>query len=131
MSNAKVALVDIVDKVPNAYNTNERWDVKKMKAKYVNRITTILPIIYYKYKVQYFSNKFAMMISKVDYKKFVNWVAIMYFQLVNELIRWDKCQKNMIKRTAKREPKKNVSLLHIVPFCEGPNEKPEGFVKQK
>jgi hypothetical protein len=51
MSNAKVALVDIVDKVPNAYNTNERWDVKKMKAKYVNRITTILPIIYYKYKV--------------------------------------------------------------------------------
>jgi hypothetical protein len=23
------------------------------------------------------------------------------------------------------------SLLHIVPFCEGPNEKPEGFAKQK
>jgi hypothetical protein len=23
------------------------------------------------------------------------------------------------------------SLLHIVPFCEGPNEKPEGFMKQK
>jgi hypothetical protein len=25
----------------------------------------------------------------------------------------------------------NYTLLHIVPFCEGPNEKPEGFVKQK
>jgi hypothetical protein len=23
------------------------------------------------------------------------------------------------------------SLLHIVPFCEGPNKKPEGFAKQK
>ncbi len=23
------------------------------------------------------------------------------------------------------------TLLHIVPFCEGPNEKPEGFTKQK
>jgi len=22
-------------------------------------------------------------------------------------------------------------LLHIVPFCEGPNKKPEGFAKQK
>jgi hypothetical protein len=23
------------------------------------------------------------------------------------------------------------ALLHIVPFCEGPNKKPEGFAKQK
>jgi hypothetical protein len=23
------------------------------------------------------------------------------------------------------------ALLHIVPFCEGKNKKPEGFVKQK
>jgi hypothetical protein len=23
------------------------------------------------------------------------------------------------------------ALLHVVPFCEGPNEKPEGFAKQK
>jgi hypothetical protein len=23
------------------------------------------------------------------------------------------------------------TLLHIVPFCEGPNEKPKGFAKQK
>ncbi len=28
-------------------------------------------------------------------------------------------------------PIKDFTLLHIVPFCEGPNEKPEGFVKQK
>jgi hypothetical protein len=46
MSNARVALVDIVDKVPNAYNTNERWAIKKMKPEYVNRIVTIVPIIY-------------------------------------------------------------------------------------
>ncbi len=46
MSNARVALVDIIDKVPNVYNTNERWVVKKMKPKYVNRINTIMPIIY-------------------------------------------------------------------------------------
>jgi hypothetical protein len=25
----------------------------------------------------------------------------------------------------------SYSLLHILPFCEGPNEKPEGFAKQK
>jgi hypothetical protein len=23
------------------------------------------------------------------------------------------------------------TLLHIVPFCEGPNKKPEGFAKQE
>jgi hypothetical protein len=27
--------------------------------------------------------------------------------------------------------KGGLSLLHIVPFCEGPNEKLEGFAKQK
>jgi hypothetical protein len=26
---------------------------------------------------------------------------------------------------------KILSLLHIAPFCEGPNEKLEGFAKQK
>jgi hypothetical protein len=44
MSNAKVALVDIVDGVPNTYNTNERWVLKKMKSKYTNKIVAILPI---------------------------------------------------------------------------------------
>jgi hypothetical protein len=38
MSNAKVALVDIADKVLDTYNTNERWVVKKMRSKYANRI---------------------------------------------------------------------------------------------
>jgi hypothetical protein len=27
--------------------------------------------------------------------------------------------------------KKILTLLHIVPFCEGPNKKSEGFVKEK
>ncbi len=27
--------------------------------------------------------------------------------------------------------RKTNPLLHIVPFCEGPNKKPEGFAKQK
>ncbi len=51
ISDAKVALTNIVDKVPDRYNTNEGWVVKKMKPKYVNRIAAILPIIYKKDKV--------------------------------------------------------------------------------
>jgi hypothetical protein len=46
MSNAKVALVDISNRVPNTYNTSEGWVEKKMKLKYANRIVAILPIIY-------------------------------------------------------------------------------------
>jgi GTP-sensing pleiotropic transcriptional regulator CodY len=46
MSYARVAMVDIGDKVLETYNTNEGWVVKKMKLKYVNRIVAILPIIY-------------------------------------------------------------------------------------
>jgi hypothetical protein len=53
MLNAKVALIYIVDRVPDTYNTNEGWVVKKMKSKYVNRIAAILSIIYKKNKVQY------------------------------------------------------------------------------
>jgi hypothetical protein len=66
MSNARITLVDIVDKVPNTYNTNEGWVVKKMKLEYANRIVVIFPIIYQKNNVQYFNNKSTMMISKVD-----------------------------------------------------------------
>jgi hypothetical protein len=45
----------------------------------------------------------------------VNWATIMYSQLVKELIRWDKCQKNMIEGTIiKREPKKDVCHFAIV-----------------
>ncbi len=51
MLDAIVALVDIVDRVLNTYNTNERWFVKKMRLQYVNRIIAILPIIYQKNKV--------------------------------------------------------------------------------
>jgi hypothetical protein len=51
------------------------------------------------------------MISKVNHGKSVNWGVIMYFQLVKELIRWEKCQKNMIKGTTKREPKKMYAIL--------------------
>ncbi len=59
---AIVALADIANKVPNTYNTNEGWVVKTMRLEYANRIATIFPIIYQKDKVQYFNNKFAMMI---------------------------------------------------------------------
>jgi hypothetical protein len=58
MFDAKVALANIVDRVLDTYNTNERWVVKKMRSKYANRIVAILPIIYWKDKVWYFSNKF-------------------------------------------------------------------------
>ncbi len=62
-----IALVEITNIVLNIYNTNESWVVKKMTSEYANRITAILPIIYQKDKVQYFNNKFAMMISRVDH----------------------------------------------------------------
>ncbi len=54
------------------------------------------------------------MISKAELEEFVNWVVIMYFQLFKELIRWEKCQKNMIEGTAKREPKKYLCHFVIV-----------------
>jgi hypothetical protein len=72
MSNAKVTLVEIVNRVIDTNNTNERWVVKKMRSKYANRIVVILPIIYQKDKVQYFSNKSTMMISRANHGKFVN-----------------------------------------------------------
>jgi len=114
MLNAKVALANIADRVSNTYNTNEGWVLKKMGSEYVNKIIAILSIICQKDKVQYFSNKFAMMISKVDHGEFVNWVAIMYFQLVKDLIKWEKCRKNMIEGTNKKEPKKDICHFAIV-----------------
>jgi hypothetical protein len=62
MLDAKVTLVNITDKVPYIYNTIEGWVVKNMRLEYVNRIIVNFPIIYQKNKVQYFSNKFSMMI---------------------------------------------------------------------
>jgi len=89
MLDVRVTLVDIVDRGQDTYNTNERWVIKKMMLEHVNIIAVIFPIIYKKNHVQYFSNKFAMMISKVDHGESINWVAIMYFQLVKEFIRWE------------------------------------------
>ncbi len=66
-SHARIGLANITDKVPNSYNINEGWVVKKMKPRYVNRIATILPIIYQKNMVQYFNNKSTMMISKANH----------------------------------------------------------------
>jgi hypothetical protein len=51
MSNVRVALADITNKVLKTYNTNERWIVKKMELEYANRNATILLIIYQKDKV--------------------------------------------------------------------------------
>ncbi len=78
MSDARVALANVANKIPNTYNTNEGWVVKKMKSEYANNIAVILPIIYHKNKVQYFCNKFAMMISKANHGEFINWATIMY-----------------------------------------------------
>jgi hypothetical protein len=63
--------------------------------------------------VWYFSNKFTMMISRYHGES-VDWITIMYFQLVKELIRWEKCQKNMIDETTKRKPKMDVCHFSIV-----------------
>jgi hypothetical protein len=51
MSDVKITLTDITNKVLDIYNTNEGWVVKKMRSKYANRNATILPIIYQKDKV--------------------------------------------------------------------------------
>jgi hypothetical protein len=51
LSNAKVSLVELADRIPDTYNTNEWWVVKKMKLEYANRIVAILLIIYQKDKV--------------------------------------------------------------------------------
>jgi hypothetical protein len=114
MFDPRVALAKIADKELDTYNTNEGWVVKKMRSEYVNRIVVIMLIIYQKDKVQYFRNKFAMMISKANHGNSVNWAIIMYFQLVKKLIRWEKCQNNMIEGTTKREPKKGVCHSTVV-----------------
>jgi hypothetical protein len=77
MFNAKVALAEITDKVPDTYNTNEGWIMKKMRLEYVNKI-----------------------------------VAIVYSQLVKELIKWEKCRKNMIEGTNKRGKKGCMPFYH-------------------
>jgi hypothetical protein len=79
MSNVRVALTNIINKVRNSCNTNDRWVVKKMKQECVNRIVTILPFIYQKNMVEDFSNKCAMMISEANHGKSMNWATIMYF----------------------------------------------------
>jgi hypothetical protein len=38
----------------------------------------------------------------------------MYYELVKELIRWEKCPQNMIEGTSKRKPKKDVCHYAIV-----------------
>jgi hypothetical protein len=37
-----------------------------------------------------------MMISRADHGKSINWVTIMFSQLLKDLIRWGKCHNNMI-----------------------------------
>jgi len=55
-----------------------------------------------------------MMISRVDHGEYVNWATIMYYQLVKELIRWEKCQEKMIEGIAKTEPKTDVCHFAII-----------------
>jgi hypothetical protein len=54
------------------------------------------------------------MISKEKHGKSINWAIIMYFQLVKKLIKWEKCQKNMVEGTTKKKPKKDVCYFVIV-----------------
>jgi hypothetical protein len=44
MFDAKITLANITDKFPYIYNTNERWVVKKMRSKYVNKNVVIFPL---------------------------------------------------------------------------------------
>jgi hypothetical protein len=51
MLNVRIAVANMANRILDTYNTNERWVGKKMRSKYVNKIATILPIIYQKDKV--------------------------------------------------------------------------------
>jgi hypothetical protein len=55
-----------------------------------------------------------MMVYKKNHGESINWAAIMYSQLVKELIRWEKCKKNIIEGIAKRSLKKDVCHSAIV-----------------
>jgi hypothetical protein len=46
MSDAKITLAKIVNRILDTYNTNEGWVVKKMRSEYANKIVPILLIIY-------------------------------------------------------------------------------------
>jgi hypothetical protein len=46
MLDSRITLANIVDRVFDTYNTNERWVVKKMRLQSTNKIAAILPIIY-------------------------------------------------------------------------------------
>ncbi len=52
-----------------------------------------------------------MMIFKADHGRFADWTEIMYSQLVKKLIRWEKCQKNMIEGTTKKSQKNMYAIL--------------------
>ncbi len=52
-----------------------------------------------------------MMISRANHGDSNNWAAIMYFQLVKKLIKWEKCQKNMNEGTSKGNPKRMYVIL--------------------
>ncbi len=77
MSNARVALANIIDRVPNIYNINGGCIVKNTRLEYVNGIVIILLIIYQKDKVKYCSNKSTMIIFSAIHGEYVNWVVIM------------------------------------------------------
>jgi len=114
MSDARIASADIANRVLDTYNINEGWVVKKMRYEYANRVAAILPIIYQKDKVQYFSNKSTIMISKADHGESINWAIIMYSQLVKELIKWEKCWKNMIEGTTKKDVCHSTIVLKVL-----------------
>jgi hypothetical protein len=46
MLDVRITLIDIVDRVPNTYNTTEGWVVKKLRLEYVNNFFANFPIIY-------------------------------------------------------------------------------------
>jgi hypothetical protein len=51
-----------------------------------------------------------MMISKTNHGEFGNWAIIMYFQL----IKWEKCQENMIKGTTKKDVCQSTIVLKVL-----------------
>jgi hypothetical protein len=55
------------------------------------------------------------MISRVDHGESVNWVAIMYYQLIKELIKWEKHKKKYDRGNNQKRTKKGCMT-----FCHNP-----------
>ncbi len=89
---------------PIIFFTNQ-WNAKCLGLPYSIRYPTIIFIIYYKEKVQYFNNNNVITLMKTKKGQKVNWAQIIFNNLCSELDRWYRYVKDN-----KGDKKKNLSI---------------------